>query len=327
MENNQLQLAPQQVSKELVKSMFNKHLGLRNYIKIVQAAQSLTFTKDNLSADYPALKELNSLVKELSDLKKEIKDPYTEAGKNIEIVFKEITEPLSAILEQKKSELKVANEAALKEKQAAEQENARRNAIVAQISTFINHVTKDVALADSDTEITRIQKLIGSEKARKGYYQEYHEEFLDKCSALDEPIREKKEFIRQKTANEAKLEQAIRDGDMTKAAELKDKQEILEQQTLESSIVLQEKAFEQNLAIQEVIPETIIETIKPRRTMWKWRVDDIQQLQKKMPDLVKLVPNDEAIEVLFAAKKAEKVLINGQDYHLFGLTFYQEKFY
>lgn len=264
MENNQLQLAPQQITKELIQSKFNHHLGLRNYTKLVQAAQSLTFTKDNLSADYPALKELTALVKELSEMKKELKEPYMAAGKNIETVFKEISEPLEAILEQKKGELKVANDAALQEKRLIEQENARRASIVAQISTFINQVTKDVALAETDVEITRIQKLIGSEKARKGYYQEYHGDFVAKCAALDEPIREKKEFIRQKTENDLKLKKAIDDGDSQKAAELKGKQELLEQKTLESSIVLQEKAFQQNLEIQEVVAEPIIETVKPK---------------------------------------------------------------
>lgn len=327
MENNQLQLSPQQITKEVVQALFNKHLGVRNYIKAVEAAQSLTFAKDNLSADYPALKELDKLLKEMEEVRKEVRQPLNEALKNIQEVFNEITEPLIGIRDAKKAELKGANEAALQDKRKEQQDIDRRNGIVGSLGAFVNNITREVASASTETEITRIQKLIGSEKARKGYYEEYHMDLLEKLAALDEPIRIRKDFIKQKAANDLKLQEAIDTGDAYKAAELKGKQELLEQQTQESGIVLQEKAFEQNLAIQEFVGESIIETVKPKITRWKWKVEDINLLQRKMPDLVLLVPNDKAIDAILAAKRAEKALLEGQDNKFFGIIFYQEKFY
>lgn len=327
MENNQLQLAPNQITKELVQSLFNKHLGLRNYIKTVEAAQSLTFTKDNLAADYPALKELDKLLKEMEEVRKELRQPLNAALKNIQETFDEVMEPLISIRDSKKSDLKAANEAALEDKRKEQQDIDRRNGIVGSIGTFVNTITREVASASTEQEITRIQKLIGSEKARKGYYEEFHVDLLEKLSALDEPIKERKDFIKQKNENEEKLKAAINSGDAQKAAELKGRQELLEAQTHESSIVLQEKAFEQNLTIQDVVAESIIETVKPKITRWKWKVEDIQLLYRKMPDLVQLVPNDKAIDAILSAKRAEKALIDGQDNKFFGIIFYQEKFY
>jgi hypothetical protein len=46
-----------------------------------------------------------------------------------------------------------------------------------------------------------------------------------------------------------------------------------------------------------------------------------------MPDLVQLVPNEKAIDAILAAKRAEKVLVDGQENKFFGVIFYQEKFY
>ena len=327
MENNQLQLAPNLITKELVQSLFNKHLGLRNYLKVVEAAQSLSFTKDNLAADYPALKELDKLIKDMEEVRKELRQPLNAALKNIQETLDEVMEPLVAIRDSKKTDLKTANEAALEEKRKEQADIDRRNAIVGSIGTFVNTITREVASASTEQEITRIQKLIGSEKARKGYYEEYHVDLLEKLAALDEPIKERKEFIKLKLDNEQKLKAALNSGDAHKAAELKEKQELLEAQTHESSIILQEKAFEQNLNIQDVVGESIIETVKPKTTRWKWRVEDIQLLYRKMPDLVQLVPNEKAIDAILAAKRAEKVLVDGQENKFFGVIFYQEKFY
>lgn len=328
MEENQLPiLPPDKVTKEIVQAMFNKYLGAQNYAKTLAAAQSLTFTKDNLSADYPALKQLDGLLKGLESVRKQWKSAYDAPGNIIQEVFKEISKPLEAIQQQKKTELKTANEQALAEKRQAEQEQARKDGILKAIGAFINQVALNVSTASTDEEITRIQKLIGSEKARTGFYQEYHSELVEKCNGLDASIKERKSFIKQKTENEAKLKQAMDAGNLDEAAVLKAKQDILTTKADESSIILQEEAFKQNLDISTVVGEPIIDTVKPRMVKWKWKLEDINLLYKKMPHLVKLVPDEEAIDAILNTKKAEKQLPDGEEVKFFGITFYQEKYY
>jgi chromosome segregation ATPase len=328
MEQNELPvLPPDKVTKELVQAIFNKYLSTQNYLKVITAAQNLSFAKDNLSADYPALKEVDGLLKGLEATRKAIKAPYDSATSAIQDAFKEISKPISEIMEQKKGELKKANDEALAEKRVAQQEQDRKDAIVRSIGTFINQVALNVSLASNEEEITRIQKLIGSEKARKNFYQEYYDELVEKCNGLDTAIKDRKSFIKQKNDNETKLQQAMDAGNIDEAAVLKHKQEILETKADESAIILQEEAFKQNLGISTVVGEPMIETVKPRMVKWKWKLEDINLLYKKMPHLVKLIPDEDAIEAILATKKAEKSLPDGEEVKFFGITFYQEKYY
>ena len=326
-ENNLVPSNPQHPTREIIQAMFNRELGLNNYKKIIEAASALTFSKDNLSADYPALKELDKLLKNLDEVRKKIKEPYVTTGKVIESTFKEITAPMEEILTQKKGQLRTANEAAMMELKKAQQEQERKDNINRTLASFINEVTLAVGNASDDKEITRIQKLIGSEKAKKSFYAELYNELLNKCDGLEQPIKDRKSFIQQTMANEKLLQAALNDGDDEKAVKLREEQELLQEKTNESKIRLEEAAFEQVSTIQSVVGQPIIETVKPKSKRWKWRVDDITLLQKKLPHLVKLVPNDEAIDELMKLKRAENALIDDEELKIFGLTFFQEKFY
>ena len=65
-----------------------------------------------------------------------------------------------------------------------------------------------------------------------------------------------------------------------------------------------------------VVPEVV--DIAPKgRSNWKWRVDDIKLLQKKMPHLVKLVPDDEAIDLLLKTKRQDGSLdsVEEENFH------------
>lgn len=322
-ENKNQQLAPLQMSKPVIQALVTKEIAGLRYNDVLQAVSNLSFTKDNLSTDYPALKELDKLLKLLDELRKKIQSPYYIVCQDTNAVFGGIIKPLEEIRDKKKLELKAANELAEAEKRQALQEQQRKENILTVLAQFINMITLAVSNANDEGEITRIQKLVGSEKNKKSFYAEFYDELSNKCSELEQPIKDRKEFIKE---NE-KLKEKIANADASEAVELKEQQELLEAQTKESAIRLQEAAFEAASTIQSVVGEPMIETVKPKMTKWKWRVDDIALLHKKMPHLVKLMPNDEAIEVLFQSKKAEKALTDGEELKIFGLTIYQEKFY
>jgi|ERR1700760_2505629 len=327
MEENKLQLAPLQVTKPLVEALFAKEITRLQYNRILQAASDLSFTKDNVSADYPALKELSRLIKSLDDSRKGIKRPYDDVVDIVQEVFKELIQPLKAIEELKKKELATANEAARQEKFLIEQDQQRRQNIVFTMAQFLKNTTAAVADAKTDTEITRLQKLIGTEKSKKSFYDSFYEEFIEKCKALDEHIKDRKDIIRKNEALNAEIEKAIADGDQEKAVELREHQENLEAATEENILRLQEEAFQQAAAIETVVLETLIDTVKPKSRRWVAEVYDIKLLQKKMPHLVKLVPDDEAIDLLLKSKRAEGALENDKVLDLFGLKFYQKNFY
>lgn len=326
-ENKNQQLAPLQMTKPVIQSLVTKELTALRYNETLQAASNLSFSKDNLATDYPALKELDRLLKLLDELRKKIKTPYDVVAKDIQSVFGELSKPLEEIRDQKKAELTKANNEALEEKKKAQAETLRKENVKATLVNFINSITKSVAEAATDKEITRLQQLIGTEKSKKTFYAEYYDELTQKCELMEEPIRIRKDFIKQKIENEKQLKSAISSGDFVKAAELKEEQDILSVKADESTVLLQEAAFTAAVGVETVIAEPIIETVKPRMTRWAWRVDDIALLHKKMPHLVSIIPNAEAIDVMFKTKKAEKELKDGEELNIFGLVFFQEKFY
>lgn len=327
MEENKLQLAPLQVTKPLVQALFAKEITRLQYNKILQAASELSFTKDNVSADYPALKELSRLIKLLDDSRKGIKRPYDDVVDIIQEVFKELIQPLKAIEEQKKKELAEANEEARQEKLLVEQDRQRRQQIAFTMAEFLKNTTAAVADAKTDTEIIRLQKLIGSEKSKKSFYSDYYDEFIEKCKALEDHIQSRKEIIRKNDALNKEIEQALAKGDQEKAVELKEHQDILEAATEENILRLQEEAFQQAATIGAIVPETMIDTVKPKSRRWVAEVYDIKLLQKKMPHLVKLVPDEDAIDLLLKSKRSEGALVNDAVIDLFGLKFYQKNFY
>lgn len=327
MEENKLQLAPSQVTKPIVQALFAREVTRLGYNKILQGASNLSFTKDNLSADYPALKELDRLIKLLDESRKGIKKPYDGVVDIIQEVFKELLKPLQEIQQQKKTELATANDEVRKEQQKAAHEQQRKLNITNSMSAFLNNTTTSVADAKTDSEITKIQMLIGTEKSRKAFYAEYYDDFIEKCKALDDHIKARKDFIRQNADISAKIQQAIETGDEEKAVELREHQENLESATIENVLRLQEAAFEQASTIETFVGEPMVEAVKPKSRRWAWKVDDIKLLQKKMPHLVKLVPDEAAIEVLLKSKRSEGALKDGEEVNLFGLTIYQKDFY
>lgn len=324
--NNQ-QLAPLQMSKPVIQALVTKELSQFKYNEILQTASNLSFSKDNLSPDYPALKELDRLIKLLGETRKAVGNPYKTVVDDVNETFGDLIKPLEEIRDRKKAELKIANDAAAAEKKQALQEQQRKENIKLAIANFINVTTRAVSEANTDQEITRIQKLVGSEKAKKTFYAEFYSELVEKCDALEQPIKDRKKFIQENEKLKDKIEEALQEGDQDAAIALKQKQEILQTATDESAIRLQEVAFDAASSIQSVVGQPMIETVKPKSRRWAWRIDDITLLQKKMPHLVKVVPNEEAIKVLFDSKKAEGLLKDDEELKIFGLTIYQEKFY
>lgn len=318
---------PELITKDLVKSVFSLELSADNYQKLLQDAENIVFTRDNLSQDYSCLKLLRDIKNKLEKLKDAKKRPFIDANSAIQDAFKELNAPIDDVLKRKTEEFAKINNEIKAENLKIEQERQRELEIQQSITTFINNTTTLITNATTDSEIVRIQKAIGSEKARVSFYGEYMPKLKSACDNLTPLINGRKAFIREADSLMKEQEEALAVGDIQKATDILEKKELLEAEMAENKIRMQEKAFEQAVDIEVVIPESMSEAVKPRRTSWKWQVEDIQMLQKKMPHLVELVPNKERIQELLALKKSDGSLNNIEELKLFGLTIYLEKIY
>lgn len=329
-QNNQLEplkLSPELVTEAKIRALFNTQLIKKGYPKLLQGLENLKFSKDTLQPSYPELKASDTFLKDLEEVRKELSSPYADVPKLIKKVFDEVTAPISTLSVSKKADLKAANELAAAELKKAQQENARVEGIKAAMGNFINTVTREISLAETDTTIVAIQKKIGAEKSRTGFYAEFLEEFKQKCDALTAAINLRKESIRKYQDLAKAKEQAIKDDDPVKAAQINGEMEYVDAALTDNTIRLQEQAFEQASNIETYVAEPMINVAKAKTRRWLWKVDDMALLYKKMPHLVTLEPNRQAIDTILATKRADGSLKGKEEENMNGITFYLEKYY
>lgn len=329
-QNNQLEplkLSPELVSEAKIRALFNTQLIKKGYPKLLQGLENLSFSKDSLQPSYPELKAVDTFLKDLEEIRLELSKPYGDVPRLIKKVFDEVTAPISTLSVSKKADLKAANELAAAELKKAQQENARVENIKSAIGNFINLITREISLAEDDTTIVAIQKKIGAEKSRTGFYAEFIGELREKCDALTPAINTRKESIRKYQDLAKEQEQAIKDNDPVKAAQIKGEMEYVDAALTDNTIRLQEKAFEQAVSIETYVAEPLINVAKAKTRRWLWRVDDINLLYKKMPHLVKLVPDEEAINTILKTKRADGSFKGKEEEAMNGITFYLEKYY
>ena len=168
--------------------------------------------------------------------------------------------------------------------------------------------------------------MIGLEKTKKTVYQEFLPDLITQCDALRPQIKVQKENVRELMRTQAEEKVALETGDMVAASELRSKKEYYEQVIHETGLQIHETAFTAASAVEVIVPE-IVDQAPKGRSNWKWKVEDIKLLAKKMPHLVELVPNEEAIDLMLKTKKADGSLAGKDEETVFGLTFYNDKSY
>lgn len=306
----------------IVKAAFDLEAARVNYQELLQYISGLEISRENVNDDIT--KEARDVLKALTESKDaQSKEPlqwHRDIMANYKSLHDPLEESIKRVLGDKKTlSLKIQEESRI---QLAEQ--SRINNAKSAIITFVNQVAVLISEAKTDDEIVSIEKKIGLEKTKKNVYQEFLPDLITQCDGLRPQIKTQKETVRelQKVVEEERV--ALEIGDAVSAAELRGKREHYEQIIQETGIRIHETAFEQASTIEIVAPE-VMDTAPKGRTNWKWRVDDIKLLQKKMPHLVKLVPDEIAIGSLLATKRLDGSLKDKLEETLFGLTFYNDK--
>lgn len=306
----------------IVKAGFDLEAAKKNYQVLLQNLASVTVTRDNVNEDLT--KDGREVLKMLADKKDADSKEPLQWHRDIMAVYKSVADPVAEQVTRILAEKKVvsAEIEADKEKQLKEQN--RINTAKTAIIDFTNKVAGLINSAKTDTDIVNVEKMIGLEKTRKNVYQEFVPDLITACDALRPQINDQKENIRQLQVIEEKERAAIDTGDIIAATALREEKEYVAQVIQETGIRISEKAFEQASVIDIVAPE-VMDVAPKGRTNWKWKLEDIKLLQKKMPHLVKVVPDDEAIDLLLKTKKQDGSLDGKYEEKYFGITFYNDK--
>lgn len=298
---------PEVTKAEIALSLSKEGLA---YQSILQEGNNIALTRDNLESEKPKFDLLVKVEKELKDLE----NPFTSRWKSWNEARQSLLKPVSELVTKNRSTLtKIANEIAA-EKKKAEDEAARVKAIKDAIDTFFIEQSNAIAVAKTPEELTRIQKLIGSNKTASS---KYGAEFLplvaEKALKLDDLIKAQKSALKElqglETAENASDEEIL---DAT------EKKEQITAKIEQTKQEIQSKAL--NMATEAetvVVPEMVLPDVKAKRRTWDWEINDLAALYKKAPELVELTANKEAIKAILK-KKVEDGETKGitEFYHL-----------
>ncbi len=329
--NNQLvrlNLPPEVVTKDTIIALFNTAKIRMNYVKILDGINNLEVTETTLKETYEEFKASDKFEKEIEKWRKEQAAAYAGVAQMFLDVQKEVLKPILEATQAKKAQVKTVSAANADKIAKARAEQEKNNSISSSIVQFINQITLQISTATTDDHIVTIQKRIGSEKARTGYYEgSFIDELRAKCDALAPIINEQKLKIRKIEELNNQMSQNMAGGNEQAASEIREAIELEQMLLQENGIRLQEKAFEEVITMQQVeVGHPEINVTKQRTSRWKWRVDDLQLLAKKLPNLVKLVPDEEAIEALMAEQRPNWIADKKEAVPMTGITFYKEKY-
>lgn len=320
-----LNLPPDKLTPEVIKSFFQKEISRKDYQQVLQKLELVKPTKENLPQSGKVIGEVNKVIKELQEFAKSNGESYFKTHRSFLAVMKEILEPILSKVQVIEAEIKSKNDELLVDLEKARVEQARIDNIKSTMKNFINNCTAFITIA-SDAQIANIQKRIGTEKSRSKFYAEFLDEFKEKCKALDPLINERKEHLR-KEADLLKAEtEALQSGDVEGALDIKEKLEQLESDKEENILRLQEEAFEQISKDEPVYAaEPAGEALKGRN-YWRWEVEDMLKLYKKHPDLVILQPNKEAIDKFMAENREQWYADGKKEVQYDGVKFFIKKY-
>lgn len=316
---------PTAVTQEIVKALFNTELTRINYQTALDKFSALPVTEENRVLVQEKMAAVRKFMTTLDDIKKKGKENALAECRYWDNAYNDVLNPLKATLNDKAAKLqKLLDEIDRNNKKIAI-EKQRVDGIKTAINQFILQTSSDIAAATTTEQIVTIEKFIGSNKANKTRYQEFTEEFIERCNELVPLIKAQKENIKEldrlKAARATNLEQ----GNDRAVLEIDEKKEAIESSIQESKIVIQETAVAQALRPETTEAIPVATEIKYRRKTWKWEVENMQELAKKAPHLVTIIANEEKIDELLANKKAEGVLKDTEELKVMGIRFYLEK--
>lgn len=313
------------VTQEIVNARFSKELTAIKYNEALQRFTDYKITSENIAEAQAKMKAVRGFIKTLGEIKDEGKRPALEECRFWDNAYKNILAPLQTLFASKEAELKKIVDAVAEENRKREQERQRVASIEKDIDNTLMQHAQNIANATTTEQLIAIEKLLGSQKANKSRFAELLPNFIERCGELTPLIKAQKEKIKELEDLAAQMAAAEKEQDDRKILELQEKQEEVKSQLEETKIVTQEVAIHQATRPDVVTAEAIPTQINYRRKSWKWKVNDIKELQKKAPHLIIVSPDEEKIDELLKTKKSDGSLKDVEEVNYLGITFYLEK--
>lgn len=317
----------EQLTKELVLASLLPEVVQLKLEQLIAVAKEISPSKFTLKADYAnflKLREMHSILKaRLEEENADDKERIKARKEGYDVYLKPIEEILASADPAIRSlyyEIKAAEKVII--------ENLKgENSVKGRFVEFVNFTVRAIVSAPDNKEITRIQKLIGTEKSKETFYGEMHPELKKTCDALLGLAAERKDILKSNAKLEKEYEVWLAAGDIAKATQLKEQMELNDMVVADNAKIIAESAFKQISWIQKSDEDIESALIRPRTHRWSWRVDSIETLFKKRPELVDKTPNTKAINAFMKEKNEADELDKEIDNEFDGLILYYKPFF
>jgi hypothetical protein len=243
-----------------------------------------------------------------------------DANTAYETAYKEVSSLIIAAAEAKANEKKALAQQIEREQAKIRAEVARIDNIRNFINQYITNAASNVLQCETDLQIIAIEKNMGSQLARKAFFEEFFDEFAEKLAPVKELIASRKAIIREKMKLERNTE--------ADSEELAEKKEDLVIGLMQNQVEMHDIVDRNYSAgVQSYVGQSTAPVVVPARRQWKFEVTDLDLLHKKHPELITIEANEAAIRQLLSDYRGKGQLKDGIDINLPGLRFYQDKIY
>jgi hypothetical protein len=313
------------LTKELVIASLIPDLAKLDWQTLFDTAKKIKVEKETIGVNYADALKLRELHGYLRNKQKQEDEPDKARIKARKEGYDNYCKPIEEILSALDPEFHRINNEILEEEDDIEAVIAKQNEIRTRHITFVNDIVQQIAIAPDAKDLARIQSLVGSEKSRTSYYGSYFHNVEDSCNEMLKLIESRKNIIKENGKTKKAYDKAIEKGDHAAAVELKELMEYNDRVIKENAQTIAESAYKKVAEIALQNSELISASIKPRQRRWSYKIQDIDLLHKKNPELVNLEPNAKAIGAFL--KEKVKDMTDGQEFEMNGLVIYQKYFY
>jgi len=315
----------EKLTKELVVASLIPDLAKLDWQTLFDTAKKIKVEKETIGVNYADALKLRELHVYLRAKEKQENEADKARIKARKEGYDTYCKPIEEILSALDPDFHRINNEIIAEEREIEAQVAKQNGIRTRHIEFVNDMVKQISAAPDAKDLARIQSLIGSEKSRKAYYGDYFPNVEDSCDEMLKLIDSRKAILKENAKTQKEYDKAIEKGDHAKAVELKELMEYNDRIIKENAQSIAESAYKKVAEITLKLSEMESASIRPRQRRWSYRIEDIELLYKKNPELVLLEPNAKAIGAL--VKEKAKDMADDQELEINGLIIYQKHFY
>lgn len=316
-------LTPIVIKTKLEQSLISIEAGVQT---LHNTESKLVYNSDHLQDIADFIAKVKAAKKKVEDERVALKKPHKENGDAVDDGAALVKAELEKMLKKAGAKYTEMVEEQNRLKKIQDDEDKRIKDIKDGMDNNIMSFSTKIAEAKDLPTLIDLERRLNLETANEKKYQEFLPDFKTRCEAIRSLLSLQKQNVKALGGLEDEAANALETGADEKLEEIEAKKEEITGKVEETRTRIQETAINQSIVTAPARATQVFNTVKAKRTTVDWKIDDINRLYKHVPQFVKLVPNEDAINEYLKTRKAEITDDNPEImYH--GLILFQKKSY